>query len=51
MVTECESFAKENNMKFSTNVDVKKSKTKCIIFGKKKNEELQVVNLRLTGLY
>ena len=30
------SFAAERNLKFSTNVDIKKSKTKCIVFSKKK---------------
>ena len=49
MVTECELFAKENNMKFSTNVDVRKSKTKCIIFGKQKHDELQVDRIVLNN--
>ena len=42
MVTTCEMFAKENNMKFSSNVNVAKSKTKCLIFSKKKQEEMNV---------
>ena len=35
MIKVCEKFAGENNLKFSTNVDPKKSKTKCIIFSRK----------------
>ena len=34
MVTECEKFAAEYNMKFSTNVEAHKSKTKATIFTK-----------------
>ena len=34
MVKVCEIFAKEKGLKFSTNVDSAKSKTKCIIFSK-----------------
>ena len=34
MVTVCEKFAAANNMKFSTNANPIKSKTKCIIFSK-----------------
>ena len=36
MITICERFAGENILKFSTNVDPKKSKTKCIHFSKQK---------------
>ena len=32
MTNVCEKFASLNQLKFSTNVDVSKSKTKCIVF-------------------
>ena len=44
MIKVCEKFAGENNLKFSTNVDPKKSKTKCIHFSKQKLE-LAKINL------
>jgi len=34
MTNLCEQFAENYSLKFSTNVDVSKSKTKCIIFSK-----------------
>lgn len=34
MTTICENFAKEMSLKFSTNLVIEKSKTKCIIFNK-----------------
>ena len=44
MVKICEKFAGEHNLKFSTNVDPKKSKTKCIHFYSK-NSELAKIKL------
>ena len=38
MINICQKFAKSNNLKFSTNKDPVKSKTKCIHFSKKKVE-------------
>ena len=38
MVTECEKFAAKYNMKFSTNVEARKSKTKAIIFTKNERD-------------
>lgn len=35
MITTCEDFAKRHNLKFSTNVNETKSKTKCMAFTKK----------------
>ena len=35
MLTICESYAEEHNLKFSTDKDPKKSKTKCIAFQNK----------------
>ena len=49
MVTECDAFAKENGMKFSTNVDPKKSKTKCIIFSKKPDARVNVDQIILNN--
>ena len=36
MVKICEEFAKKKSLKFSTNIDPKKSKTKCVMFSKGK---------------
>jgi len=47
MVSISEKWAKSHNMKFSTNTDVKKSKTKCIIFSKKKSDRLNIANIIL----
>ena len=44
MIKICEKFATENNLKFSTNVDPVKSKTKCIHFSKQ-NIELAKITL------
>ena len=40
MVNMCDKFTKMKNLKFSTNADPSKSKTKCIIFSKKIKEQL-----------
>ena len=34
LMTTCEKFDDQNNLTFSTNIDPKKSKSKCIIFSK-----------------
>ena len=39
MVKICEEFAKKKSLKFSTNVNPKKSKTKCIVFTRGKQVE------------
>ena len=36
LMDECQKFAVSRNLKFSTNVNIEKSKTKCIIFTKRK---------------
>ena len=43
MINVCEKFAGENNLKFSTNTDPKKSKTKCIHFSKQKIELAEII--------
>ena len=47
MVSISEKWAKTHKMKFSTNIDVKKSKTKCIIFSKKKIDRTNIANIIL----
>ena len=49
MVTICEEFAKLRKLKFSTDVDPIKSKTKCIIFTKVKNARENVAQILLNG--
>ena len=49
MVSKCEDFASKNNLKFSTNVDPEKSKTKGIIFSSKTAERTDVAPIVLCG--
>ena len=42
MVRICEKFAKEKHLKFSTNADPQKSKTKCVIFSPKVKDRQNV---------
>ena len=49
MVNTCQKFAAHKNLKFSTNPDPEKSKTKCIIFTKKEHEKLNVAPIMLNG--
>ena len=49
MVKECEIYAKTRNMKFSTNSDPIKSKTKCIIFSKNDSERKNVLPILLNN--
>ena len=49
MVDICEQFAGKHNLKFSTNPNVEKSKTKCIIFSKKVRDRLHVAPIFLNG--
>ena len=49
MVTICEEFAKIRKLKFSTDVDPIKSKTKCVIFTKVKNARENVAPILLNG--
>ena len=45
MVMICEEFAKSKSLKFSTHVDPKKSKTKCIMFSKSKPTDVAPILL------
>jgi hypothetical protein len=49
MVKICEDFAKSRKLKFSTNADPKKSKTKCIIFSKKAQSRQGILPISLNG--
>ena len=49
MVDSCAMFAKRKNLKFSTNLDPIKSKTKGIIFSLKPKMRLNVLKLKLNG--
>ena len=43
MVTTCEEFANDHNLKFSTHHILKKCKTKCIAFANKKSELMNIM--------
>ena len=45
MLHTCEEYASEHNLTFSTNENVNKSKTKCIIFGESKSKDLRCMKL------
>ena len=49
MVTDCEKYAEARHMKFSTNADPTKSKTKCVIFTKNASERKNVLPIILNG--
>ena len=43
MMSTCEEYAREHNLQFSTHIDPKKSKTKCLAFLKKNRELKKIV--------
>ena len=49
MVKICQDFAQSRNLKFSTNPDPKKSKTKCLIFSKQARARQGVLPVLLNG--
>ena len=49
MVNTCQKFTKKKNLKFSTNPDAAKSKTKCIVFSKKAKDLKNVSPILLNG--
>ena len=49
MVNICAGFAESRNLKFSTNPDPKKSKTKCLIFSKQARARQNVLPVLLNG--
>ena len=49
MVKICQDFAQSRNLKFSTNLDPKKSKTKCLIFSKQARARQGVLPVLLNG--
>ena len=50
MVKVCERFALKKNLKFSTDPDASKSKTKCIVFSKKMKDRQNISPVMLNGL-
>ena len=50
MVDTCQTFADNSNLKFSTNPDTVKSKTKCIVFSPKANERRGLAPIKLAGV-
>ena len=50
MVKICEIFALKKNLKFSTDPDASKSKTKCIVFSKKIKDRQNISPVMLKGL-
>ena len=50
MVNICQTFAAERNLKFGTNPDPKKAKTKCIVFAKKMKAGPNLANIKLNGV-
>ena len=50
MISECEKFALQRNLKFSTNEDPKKCKTKCIVFSKRAAERTGVIPMILNEM-
>ena len=49
MLTTCERFATSRNLTFSNNVDIKKSKTKCVIFSRRKVHTENIVPIYLNN--
>ena len=49
MVDVCSKFAKQKSLKFSTNPNPEKSKTKCIIFSKNPRDRIQVAPILLNN--
>ena len=49
MINKCAEFMKKKSLKFSTNVNPVKSKTKCVIFSKKARDRVNVAPMKLNG--
>ena len=49
MVETCAKFVRKKNLKFSTNMNPEKSKTKCIVFSKNPRDRLQLAPVLLNG--
>ena len=49
MINICSEFMKKKSLKFSTNVNPVKSKTKCVIFSKKARDRVNVAPVKLNG--
>ena len=49
MINKCSDFMKLKKLKFSTNVNPSKSKTKCVIFSKEAKDRQNVAPVKLNG--
>ena len=49
MINKCAEFMKVKSLKFSTNVNPAKSKTKCVIFSKRAKDRINVAPVKLNG--
>ena len=49
MINTCSEFMKKKKLKFSTNADPVKSKTKCVIFSKKAKDRVNVAPVKMNG--
>ena len=49
MVNICSEFMKKKSLKFSTNINPVKSKTKRVIFSKKEKDRVNVIPVKLNG--
>ena len=49
MVDICQDFVTSRNLKFGTNIDPDKSKTKCIVFAKRMKPNFKPANIMLNG--
>jgi hypothetical protein len=50
LVNLCQEFASRKNLKFGTNPDPEKSKTKCIVFSKKTKDFVNLIPVKLDGV-
>ena len=49
MINKCSDYMKQKQLKFSTNANPIKSKTKCVIFSKKARDRQNVARVKLNG--
>ena len=50
LVNICQKFASKKNLKFGTNPNPEKSKTKCIVFSKKARDHINLAPVKLDGV-
>ena len=49
MIDKCSEFMNQKSLKFSTNANPEKSKTKCVIFSKRARDRVNVAPIKLNG--